>query len=270
MTTASYRNFTGTAAENYQRDFVPAIAEPVSAPLLEAADLRPGERVLDVACGTGVIARHAADLVGPTGTVTGVDVAPDMIDVARATPAPAAPTIDWHVGDAALLPLPDGACDVVLCQMGLMFMGDRAVAAAELHRVLAPDGRIVVSTPGEIQPPFVALEQSIVDNINPELGGFVRAVFSMHDPDAVADLLRRSGLQDVTSTVTRVRLNLPAPDEFLWQYINVTPLAPLVAQAPEAAKEEMQRQAVEAWQPHVRDGRLEVEQPMVIAGGRRA
>ncbi len=85
MTTASYRRFTGTGAENYQRYFVPAIATPVSGELLRTAALGPGDRVLDVACGTGVIARLAAEQVGPTGSVTGIDVAPDMIDVARST-----------------------------------------------------------------------------------------------------------------------------------------------------------------------------------------
>jgi SAM-dependent methyltransferase len=106
MSTVSYRDFTGTAAENYQRYFVPAIATPVSAGLLETARLQPGERVLDVACGTGVIARLAAEAAGLTGSVTGIDLAPDMIDVARATRAPAEPPIGWHIGDAASLPFP--------------------------------------------------------------------------------------------------------------------------------------------------------------------
>lgn len=269
MPSVSYRNYTGTAAENYQRHFVPAIGEPVSAVLLETAELRPGERVLDVACGTGVVTRHAAEQVGPTGTVTGIDVAPDMIDVARATPSPATPTIEWHVGDAMSLPFPDGTYDVVLCQMGLMFMEDRAAAITEMRRVLASGGRVVVGTPGEIQPPFVALEQAIVEHINPDLGGFVRAVFSLHDPDTVAELLRGAGLEDVTATVTRARLRLPTPEEFLWQYINVTPLAPLVAQAPQEAQHAMEQQAVTAWQPYVVDGRVDVDQPMVAASGRK-
>jgi SAM-dependent methyltransferase len=268
MSTVSYRDFTNTGAENYERDFVPAIATPVSASLLAAADLQPGERVLDVACGTGIIARLAAERVGPTGTVTAIDVAPDMIDVARATPAPAGATIDWHVGDAVSLPFDDGTYDAVLCQMGLMFMADRAAAVAEMRRVLAPGGRVVVNTPGSIQPPFVVLEQAVVEHISPDLGGFVRAVFSMHDADAVATLLRDSGLADVTAGVIQVPLRLPAPAEFLWMYINLTPMGPIVAQASEAARSAMERKAVAAWEPYVVDGLVKVEQPMVVASGR--
>jgi ubiquinone/menaquinone biosynthesis C-methylase UbiE len=269
MPTVSYRDYSGTAAENYQRYFVPAIAEPVSVPLLAAAALRPGERVLDVACGTGVIARRAAEQVGPGGTVTAIDLSPEMIEVARVTAAPAAPPIEWHAGDAASLPFPDSAYDVVLCQMALMFMENRAAAVAEMRRVLQPGGRVVVSTPGPMQPVFTALERAIVEHIGADLGMFVRAVFSMHDPDAVAALLREAGLREVSGTVSPVRLRLPSPSEFLWQYISVTPLAPLVAQAPEAAQEAMERQVVQDWQPHVVDGVLQGEQPMVVASGRR-
>ena len=269
MSTVSYRDFTNTGAENYERDFVPAIARPVSEGLLAAAHLRLGERVLDVACGTGVIARLAAETVGPTGSVTAIDIAPDMIDVARATTAPSGSAIDWHVGDATSLPFDDGTYDAVLCQMGLMFIADRAAAVAEMRRVLAPGGRVVVNTPGPIQPPFVVLERAIVEHISADLGGFVRAVFSMHDPDALATLLRDAGLREVTASVTPVPLRLPAPAEFLWQYINLPPMGPVVAQASDAARSAMERQAVEAWQPYVADGRIKAEQPMVVASGRR-
>jgi ubiquinone/menaquinone biosynthesis C-methylase UbiE len=269
MSSVSYRNFTGTAAENYERYFVPAIGTPVSADLLRTADLREGERVLDVACGTGLIARLAAEQVGPAGSVTGIDIAPDMIDVARATSATAGGSIEWHVGDAVSLPFPDDSYDVVLCQLGLMFMEDRPAAVAEMRRVLVPGGRLVISTSGEIQPPFELMERAIVDHISPELGGFVRAVFSMHDPEAVATLLREAGLDDVSSTVSTAALQLPAPAEFLWQYINLTPMGQFVAQAPEAAQSAMEQQVVEHWQPYVIDGGTRFDQPMVIATGRK-
>ena len=106
-------------------------------------------------------------------------------------------------------------------------MEDRPAALAEMRRVVAPGGRVVVNTPGAIQPAFVAMEQAIVEHISPDLGGFVRAVFSMHDPDALATLLRDAGLRDVSATVTTATLELPAPAEFLWQYINLTPDGPV-------------------------------------------
>jgi ubiquinone/menaquinone biosynthesis C-methylase UbiE len=235
---------------------------------MRVAALQPGERVLDVACGTGLIARLAIEQVGPTGSVTAIDVAPDMIDVAQATPSHGAP-IDWRVGDATALALPDDAYDVVLCQMGLMFMEDRSAAVAEMRRVLAPGGRLVVSTPGAIQPPFELMEQAIVDHINPELGGFVRAVFSMHDPDTVAALLRAAGLDDVDASVSIATLHLDGPAEFLWQYISLTPMGPFVAAAPEAAQSAMERQVVDSWAPFVVGGATPVDQPMVIAAGRK-
>jgi len=269
MTRPSYRNFTGTAAETYQRHFVPAIAVPVSDGLLEIARLQRGERVLDVACGTGVVTRRAAEQVGPAGSVTGIDLAPDMIDVAKATEGPAGAHIEWHVADAASLPLPDASYDVVLCQMGLMFMEDRTAALAEMRRLLTPGGRIALNTPGKIQPAFEVMEDAIVGHISPELGGFVRAVFSIHDPGTLASHLRAAGFQNVTADVYPVTLRLPSPADFLWQYINLTPMGPFVAQAPEEAQVAMERQAVERWQPYTVEGRLRVEQPVVVATGRR-
>jgi ubiquinone/menaquinone biosynthesis C-methylase UbiE len=269
MSSVSYRTFTGTAAENYQRHFVPAISTPVSADLLKTVDLQPGERVLDVACGTGLITRLAAEKVGPTGSVTGVDVAPDMIDVAKTIPSPVGSQIDWQVRDATALPLPDESFDAVLCQMGLMFIEDQLAALGEMRRVLASGGRLVVNTPGSIHRAFELMEQAIEAHISSELGGFVRAVFSLHDPDVVASLLRDAGLDEVSSSVSTATFQLPSPAEFLWQYINLTPMGPFVATAPEAAQLAMEQQVVDSWAPYVVDGGTLVDQPMVIATGRK-
>src|SRR5690606_228122 len=108
--------------------------------------------------------------------------------VAAEVPATGAP-ITWTEGDAASLPLPDASCDVALSQMGLMFVGDKSAAASELHRVVAPAGRVAVSTPGAISPVLEAMRDAIADNVDPNLGGFVDAVFSMPDPDILVGLL---------------------------------------------------------------------------------
>ena len=270
METASYRHFSGSSAQDYERYFVPAIGAPVSVELLRAAALRPAERVLDVGCGTGIIARQAANAVGIVGAVTAVDVADDMISVARAQPAPPGAPIVWRQGDAVSLPFPDGSFDVVLCQMSLMFVEDPATAIREMYRVLSDQGRIVVTTPGSIQPPFELMEQAIVDHISPSLAGFVRMVFSMHEPANLEALLRDGGFTAVESTVYTATFDLPAPADFLWQYINLTPMAPFVAESPRTAQDAMEAQVVETWQPFVREGRTPVDQPMVLATGVRS
>ena len=268
MTTPSYRNYSGSAAETYERYFVPAIATPVSAALLDAAELRAGERVLDVACGTGVIALLAAERVGPTGWVAGVDLSAEMIDVAKSLETPTGSHIEWHVADAVSLPLPGTSVDVALCQMGLMFIEDPVAALTEMRRVLRRNGRAVVNTPGPIQPLFQIMEEAIVEHLGPELGGFVRRVFSIPDPDGLAALARSAGFAGVTVDVVPARLRLPGPADFLWQYINLTPMGPLVARANADVQEALERDVVRSWQPFVADGRLQVDQPMVVAKAR--
>lgn len=270
MSDVSYRHFTGNSAENYERDFLPAIAIPVAAELLRAADLQPGDRVLDVGCGTGLIARRAAETVGDRGSVAGIDISPEMIAVAMSRPVPGGAPIEWHQGDATALPFPDESFDVVLCQMTLMFVEDRLTALREMHRVLARGGRVLISTPGAIQPPFELMEQSLVEHISPDLAGFVRMVFSMHDPEVHRTLLRDAGFEPVESRSYTATLDLPAPAEFLWQYINLTPMGPFVANAPEEAKDAMEARVTSTWAPYVREERTPVEQPMVLASGARS
>ena len=108
------------AAENYEKNVVTYSTGPFAAILLEHADPQPGEHVVDIACGTGVVARQTAPRVGAAGTVVGVDINPAMLAVARARPAPAGAAIDWREGSALALPVPDNAFDLVLCQAGLL------------------------------------------------------------------------------------------------------------------------------------------------------
>ena len=145
-----------------------------------------------------------------------------------------------------------------------------AAALGELHRVLQRDGRVVISTPGRIHALFEAMEQAIADNLDPGLGAFVSTVFSMHDPSVLADLLSEAGFAGVGSKEYTATFDLPDPAEFLWNYINLTPMGLLVADAPEEAKTAMEHQVVEAWTPSVVDGRIPLEQPMALAWAERS
>lgn len=260
-----HHRFAGSIAERYERDFVPAVASRVAPRLVDAAALHPGDRVLDLACGTGVVARIAAARVGPTGHVEGVDASPEMIDVARTVPVPDGASVDWHVADAVSLPFSDGSIDAVLCQMALMLMEEPAAALLEARRVLAPGGRLAASTPGAIQPPLAILDECIARHVDEGLAGFVRTVFSMHDPDAMATLLAKAGYREIDVTVLESELRLPPPREFLWQYLGATPLSAPVSAAPAEARAALEEEVVARWQDFVESGAIVMRQPMVVA-----
>src|SRR5215475_2176295 len=145
MSSAQQWHFVGSVPENYERYLVPTIFGPWALDLVEEAGARPGERVLDIACGTGIVARTAAGRVGSGGTVVGLDVSAPMLDVARVVAAGEGLSIKWREGSAMKLPFPDTAFDVTLCQQGLQFFPDRATALREMHRVLGPGGRVALS-----------------------------------------------------------------------------------------------------------------------------
>ena len=224
--------FMRRTAENYQRYFVPIIGTPVAADLIEAARLRPGERVLDAACGTGVVTNLAAERVVPGGTVAGLDPNPAMLAVARATTR-SDTSIEWHQAPAEDLPFPDESFDAVLCGMGLQFFSDKEAGLREFHRVLVPGGRLVANVPGPVPPPFQIMADALTRHIGPESASFVHAVFSLHDPDDLREIASHAGFDDVDVLSGVTLLELPPPAEFLWQYIWSTPLGATVAQVDE-------------------------------------
>jgi SAM-dependent methyltransferase len=146
FTTDAWRG-KGSASWLEQADRLEAMLDPVLDPLFDAAALAPPEAVLDVGCGRGVTTRAAAAIVGTTGRVTAVDVAPDLIEAAaaRAVPDGAAP-IEWLVADAQRAPFADGSFDAVISRFGVMFFDDAVAAFANLRRAVRPGGRLAVCT----------------------------------------------------------------------------------------------------------------------------
>lgn len=262
------RTFAGNAAENYERYFVPVIPGPLARDLIAEAALRPGERVLDLACGTGVVARLAAERVGREGSVAGLDVTAAMLDVARSVPVPTGATIRWYESSAEAIPLPDESFDAVLCQLGLMFIPDKAAAVREMRRVLAPGGRVLISVPTPTAF-FGVLDEAMGRHVGAEAAAFVRMVFSLDDPAAIERLLRDAGLRDVAVRSTIEQPRLPGAADFLWQYIACTPLSADLERFDDEHRGALERDVVAGWQPWAHDGGLTYDQPILVATGRR-
>jgi SAM-dependent methyltransferase len=260
-------SLAATAPENYEHFFVPVIGRPLADDLIDVAALHAGERVLDVGCGTGVVTRLAAERVGPDGAVAGLDVNPGMLAVARSVTPPDL-EIEWHQASAESMPLPDGAFDVVLCQISLQFVPDRPQALREMHRVLKPGGRLVITVPGPAGPIFEILADAMGRHIAPQAAGFVRAVFSIDDEAELEGLLIGAGFQDVSAAAETRDLPLPAPRDFLWQYVSGTPLAAAVANAEDDARMALEREVVAGWEDFRSGDGMDYQQRIVTVTGR--
>lgn len=265
-TTSLYHKYSASGAENYERYFVPSIGEPVARRLVAAAQPARGERVLDVGCGTGIVARLATEAVGPNGTVTGLDANPDMLDIARdASPN----SITWHTAPAENMPLPDASFDLVLCSLGMQFFPNKEQALRETLRVLAPDGRAVWCTPGPTPPLFEAVDEALIKHVGPGASMFVHAVFSLHDADQARTLMETAGFHRVAVEATSVPLRVALPADFFWQYVQSSPLAAAAAELDEQARAALQADVVERCSQFV-DGDASVMEPglLIVTGYR--
>lgn len=203
-------------AEMYEQYFVPAMFLPWAGILLRRAALQAGESVLDVACGTGIVARQAAPLVGADGRVAALDMNPAMLRVARSVPAPPGASIHWHEGNAMTLPFPEGAFDAVLCQHGLQFFPDRAAAAREMHRVLRPTGRAVAIVLQSLaqHPVFEALMESVARQLSLPIAAVVTP-FGLSDADELRALFSTAGFKGVEIFSESTQVRFPEPERFV-------------------------------------------------------
>jgi SAM-dependent methyltransferase len=217
---------------------VPAIFGPWAEELLAVASPKPGEQVLDVACGTGVVARLAAQHVGPSGTVVGFDLNPAMLAVARALPPPQGARIEWREGNVSAIPLPDAAFDLVLCQQGLQFFPDRPATLREMRRVLVRGGRLALSAwrPMQYSPGFTALATALGRCIASEAAALMQNPFALGSAEELRTLLIGAGFGDIVLRPAAKTLRFAAPEEFVRLYVAATPLAGIVTQANDEAR----------------------------------
>jgi SAM-dependent methyltransferase len=197
----SFATASLSAMTIYDEIMVPRLFEPWAELLLDQLDIQSGQTVLDVACGPGTVTRHAATRVGAAGQVTGCDLSPAMLELARSKAAGAsAASIDYLECSADSLEVSDDSFDVVTCQQGLQFFPDRPAALAEMRRALRPGGTLGVAVWCTIEdcPPFAALKSALGKVLGTDAAvAYETGPWGFGDPEELARLVGESGFSNV-------------------------------------------------------------------------
>jgi ubiquinone/menaquinone biosynthesis C-methylase UbiE len=256
MTQQGQWQVAGSAPEVYERELVPAVFGGWAPMLVELAHPHPGERVLDLACGTGIVARLAAKRVGPTGAVVGVDLNPGMLGVARSVAATG--SLQWQEANADKLPFPDGSFNVVYCQLGLQFFPDRTAALREMRRVSDAKGRLAIMVWRGIQesPGFARLAEALERHIGQAAATIMRAPFALSNAGELEALVSTAGFQDVAVQQRKGTVRFPSVERFVLSYVAGSPLAVPVSQADDAAREALITDVSKALKDYTSDTEL--------------
>jgi SAM-dependent methyltransferase len=204
----------------YEKHLVPRLFAPLAERVVALVGARPGADGLDVACGTGAVARR---LAAAGVRVTGVDLNADMLTLARSLE----PDLTWVEGDARALPFPAASFDLVTCQQGLQFMPDREAVVRSIHGVLRPGGRVAVAVwrPLHTSPGFDKLTDALDRHIGPAAGDVLRGPFAFGDPDPVRDLVARAGFAEVAVHNHCHAAHFESAEDLVRSEIVSTPLA---------------------------------------------
>lgn len=217
MDDADTGQISTAAAEVYEDLFLPALFSQWAEKVADSLELAPGQRVLDVACGTGVFAREAIERVMPLGSVVGVDINEGMLSVA----ARKAPSVDWRRAPAEALPFERASFDRVASLFGLMFFEDRSRAISEMLRVLRPGGRLVVAVWGSLdETPGYAAVTALLDRLfGSDVADALRAPYDLGSEDALRSLFNQGGAK--ATEIRRVEGTARFPSLEAWMQADI-------------------------------------------------
>jgi len=228
--------------ETYERYIVPTWMLDWTEDLLSAGRVGPGKRVLDVACGTGIVARKAAAIVGPGGRIAGLDANEGMLNVAgTCARKEGLAAVEWYHSDVSCMPFSSGEFDTVLCHQGLQFFPDKNAALMEMARVLAPGGRLVLGVWGSTDrcPYVIAVSGVLETYLGADSTALLRQASSLSDRNILLSLVRKAGFSDIHFRAETKLSRHPSLTELLPAYFSIFPVAEEISAMQEEARTRM-------------------------------
>jgi ubiquinone/menaquinone biosynthesis C-methylase UbiE len=215
-----------SAAQIYEEFFVPALFIDWPARVLAAADVQAGDRVLDIACGTGILAREAKRFVGASGSVVGIDINEGMLDVARSKSL----DIRWETAAAESLPFESVSFDRVVSQFGLMFFQNPTQAIAEMHRVVRPGGKVGVAVWASLEatPGYAAVAKMLTELFGTEVARSIEAPYSLGETQALKSLFNLAGVDELTIQTVEGKARFKSVESWIHTDIKGWTLAEIV------------------------------------------
>jgi SAM-dependent methyltransferase len=251
-------------ARRYQETLVPLMFAPSARQLVANAKLAPGAHVFDVATGTGVVAREAAEAIGSTGHVTALDASDTMLAIARSQPAPPdAAAIEYIQAAIEDAPIASGAFDAAFCQQALQFFDEPGPALARIRQALRPEGRLHVALWGseEEHTLTMAMQRALLERGLRDFTAFLTKVHRLHNPALVNGVLRQGGF------VIERQESVDITPDGTWhasdgrKLLAATPLAAKLAQLPPEQRAALGDACERQLDNYTKDGALDLHFP---------
>lgn len=226
----------GNAPQLYERETVPTLGRPLAELMFEHVLLPAGDRVLDAACGTGIVTRVAAQRFRHLAHIVGVDVNPGMLDVARAHTPTTGVLVEWREGDLCALPFPEGRFEVVVCQQGLQFVSNPLAALREMRRVLVPGGRLAFTVFSDVPAYYVALADALTRHVSADAATSCLSRYTLRDAQTLRQLVYAAGFRAIEMRLLEVGRRMPASAASIVEAMARAPYARDVAAVEEAVR----------------------------------
>ena len=212
-------HLTGDGAQQYERFIVASVTRPHAEVMFEHVPLHEGDRVLDVACGTGIVTRVAVERSVDVASIVGVDLNSRMLEIARVNTPTTRIRVEWREGDVCELPFPDASFDVVLCQQGLQYVPDKGAALHHMQRVLAPDGRLAFTVWSAPHPHTAALANAVGRHVNAEAATSSLSPFTWGDPEVIRESVHDAGFRAIEMSVIESEVRTPSSADWIAGYV---------------------------------------------------